>query len=97
MVLQAYLTNLILTYARKYIRNIQANLNISLWGGDVVLNNLDLRLDGQRRMRHEERPEGEEGTPRARRASRRLTLAYASALASLDSYCSAATRARCAA
>jgi hypothetical protein len=47
MVLQRYLTQLILSYARKYIRNIEANLNISLWGGDVVLNNLDIRLDGQ--------------------------------------------------
>src|SRR5690349_9130033 len=49
MVLQKYLTQLILSYARRYIRNIEANLNISLWGGDVVLNNLDLRLDGQTR------------------------------------------------
>ena len=49
MVLQRYLTQLILSYARKYIRNIEANLNISLWGGDVVLNNLDIRLDGKHR------------------------------------------------
>ncbi len=45
MVLQRYITSLILHYAKKYIRNIEANLNLSLWGGDVVLNNLDLRLD----------------------------------------------------
>ncbi len=47
MVLQRYLTRLVLAYARRYIRNIEANLSLSLWGGDVVLNNLDLRLDGQ--------------------------------------------------
>lgn len=49
MVLQRYLAALILSYARKYLRNIEANLNLSLWGGDVVLNNLDIRLDGQDR------------------------------------------------
>ena len=62
--LQRRLSGLILTYARTYIRNVEANLNLSLWGlravaqvslkpacclsgGDVVLNNLDLRLDGE--------------------------------------------------
>ena len=45
MVLQSYLSGLILHYARLYIKNIEADLNLSLWGGDVVLNNLELRLD----------------------------------------------------
>ncbi len=43
--LQRYLSQLVLKYAKKYIKNIQANLNLSLWGGDVVLNNLELCLD----------------------------------------------------
>jgi hypothetical protein len=30
--LQRILTNLILQYARTYIRNIEADLNLSLWG-----------------------------------------------------------------
>lgn len=51
MVLQNYLTALILSYARKYLRNIEANLNLSLWGGDVVLNDIDIRLDGQSNTR----------------------------------------------
>ena len=51
MVLQNYLTALILSYARKYLRNIEANLNLSLWGGDVVLNDIDIRLDGQNNTR----------------------------------------------
>lgn len=55
MVLQKYLTQIILSYARRYIRNIEANLNISLWGGDVVLNNLDLRLDGHKKETEQSR------------------------------------------
>lgn len=43
--LQDYITSLILKYARTYIRGIQANVNLSVWGGDLVLDNLDLRLD----------------------------------------------------
>jgi hypothetical protein len=41
---QSYLSQLILKYAHKYISNIEANLNLALWG-DIVLNNLDIRLD----------------------------------------------------
>lgn len=41
--LQQYVTSLILKYASKYVKNIQTN--VSLWGGDLVFNNLDLRLD----------------------------------------------------
>jgi hypothetical protein len=44
--LQAYLSQLILKYAKLYIQNIEADLQLSLWGGDVVLNNLELRLSG---------------------------------------------------
>ena len=32
-----YLTQLIIRYAQKYVQNIEANLRISLWGGDVLL------------------------------------------------------------
>ena len=46
MVLQSYLSALILKYAKLYIKNIEANLRLTLWGGDVVLNNVELRLDG---------------------------------------------------
>lgn len=44
MVLQRYLTDLILTYARKYIRNIQANINLSLWGNNTAYTLLHLHL-----------------------------------------------------
>ena len=47
MVLQRYISQLILTYAQRYIKNIEASLNLSLWGGDMVFNNLEVRLDGQ--------------------------------------------------
>ena len=45
MVLQRYISHLILTYAAKYIRNIETHLNLGLWGGDITLNNLEARLD----------------------------------------------------
>ena len=45
MVLQRYISHLILTYAAKYIRNIETHLNLGLWGGDISLNNLEARLD----------------------------------------------------
>ncbi len=34
---QGYLSSLILKYANKYISNIEANLNLSLWGSQRVL------------------------------------------------------------
>lgn len=43
--LQRAFTGIILRYAKKYIRGIQADLKLSLWGGDVVLDSLELRLE----------------------------------------------------
>ena len=35
-----------MSYVDKYIKNLKpSDLSLSLWGGDVVLYNLDLRLD----------------------------------------------------
>ena len=46
MVLQQYLSSLILKYAKLYIKNIQADLQFNIWGGsDIILNNLELKLD----------------------------------------------------
>src|SRR4051812_634992 len=45
MVLQRYLTRLLLAYARRYIRGLAGELQLSFWQGDVVLHDLDLRLD----------------------------------------------------
>ncbi len=43
---EKYLTPLLMSYVDKYIKNIRPDdLNLSLWGGDVVLKNLELRLD----------------------------------------------------
>eukprot|EP01083_Nonionella_stella_P243398 848157_1 len=43
--LQSAFSQIILKCAKQYIKGIEADLKLSLWGGDVVLNNLDLRLD----------------------------------------------------
>eukprot|EP01083_Nonionella_stella_P089908 251096_1 len=43
-VYQQTVTHLILRYLRQYISNVEADLQISLYGGDVILNDLDLRL-----------------------------------------------------
>lgn len=43
--MEVVLSQVVLNLARKYISNLQAGLNLSLWGGDVVLNNLQLQLD----------------------------------------------------
>ena len=43
MVLQRYISQLLLSYAQRYISNLEASVN--LWGGDMVFNNLDVRLD----------------------------------------------------
>ena len=42
---QQTVTRLVLGYFRQYIDNIEADFQLSLWGGDVVLNDLDLRLE----------------------------------------------------
>ena len=42
---QQTVTRLLLGYFRQYISEIEADFQLSLWGGDVVLNDLNLRLD----------------------------------------------------
>jgi vacuolar protein sorting-associated protein 13B len=44
--LESYITPIILSYVDKYVKNARADRSqVSLWGGDVVFSNLDLRLD----------------------------------------------------
>ncbi|CAH1247692.1 VPS13B [Branchiostoma lanceolatum] len=44
--LESYIAPMLMSYVNKYIKNLKpSDLQLSLWGGDVVLNNLDLRLD----------------------------------------------------
>lgn len=44
--LESYITPLLLGYVNKYIKNLKSeDFQLSLWGGDAVLTNLDLRLD----------------------------------------------------
>lgn len=44
--LESYVTPLLMSYVNKYIKNLKpSDLQLSLWGGDVVLSKLDLRLD----------------------------------------------------
>ncbi len=44
--LESYVTPLITSYLSKYIKNIKpSDLQLSFWGGDVVLRNLELRPD----------------------------------------------------
>lgn len=44
--LESYITPLLTSYLNKYIKNIKpSDLQLSFWGGDVVLRNLELRLD----------------------------------------------------
>ncbi|XP_068242883.1 intermembrane lipid transfer protein VPS13B isoform X1 [Palaemon carinicauda] len=44
--IESYITPLILSYVDKYIKNLKPeDSQVSLWGGDAVFNNLDLRLD----------------------------------------------------
>lgn len=44
--LEGYITPLLMSYIDKYIKNIKpSDLKVSFWGGDVVLRNLELRLD----------------------------------------------------
>eukprot|EP01084_Bolivina_argentea_P195517 335383_1 len=42
---QQTVTRLVLRYFRQYISNIEADFQLSLWGGDVTLHDLDLKLD----------------------------------------------------
>ena len=44
--LESYITPLITSYISKYIKNIKpSDLQLSFWGGDAVLHNLELRLE----------------------------------------------------
>ena len=44
--LESFVTPLLANYLNKYIKDLRADdLQLSLWKGEVVLNNLDLRLD----------------------------------------------------
>jgi vacuolar protein sorting-associated protein 13B len=43
--MQSVLSQAVLNLAHKYIANIEAGLSLGMWGGDVILNNLQLRLD----------------------------------------------------
>ncbi|KAL3889914.1 hypothetical protein ACJMK2_002232 [Sinanodonta woodiana] len=43
--IESYIAPLLMGYVDKYIKLRQEDFQLSLWGGDVVLNNLDLRLD----------------------------------------------------
>ena len=44
--LESYITPMLMGYINKYVKNIKpSDLQVSFWGGDVVLRNLELRLD----------------------------------------------------
>ncbi|XP_050696701.1 intermembrane lipid transfer protein VPS13B-like isoform X2 [Eriocheir sinensis] len=44
--IESYITPIILSYVDKYIKNLKPeDSQVSLWGGDAVFNNLDLRLE----------------------------------------------------
>ncbi|KAJ8290952.1 hypothetical protein GJAV_G00019590 [Gymnothorax javanicus] len=44
--LESYVTPLLMSYVNRYIKNLKpTDLQLSLWGGDVVLSKLDLKLD----------------------------------------------------
>ena len=44
--LESYIAPLFMGYVDKYIKNLKpSDLSLSLWGGDVVLQNLELNLD----------------------------------------------------
>lgn len=50
--LESYITPLLMSYVDKYIKNLKpSDLSLSLWGGDVVLYNLELRLDVLEKVR----------------------------------------------
>ncbi|XP_070535266.1 intermembrane lipid transfer protein VPS13B-like [Ptychodera flava] len=44
--IESYIAPILLSYVDKYIKNLKPeDLQLSLWGGDLVLNKLDLKLD----------------------------------------------------
>ena len=51
--LESYVTPLLMSYVNKYIKNLKpSDLQLSLWGGDVVLSKLDLKLDVLEQVLH---------------------------------------------
>lgn len=52
IMLESYITPLLMSYVDKYIKNLKpSDLSLSLWGGDVILYNLELRLDVLEKVR----------------------------------------------
>lgn len=47
--LESYITPLLFSYVDKYVKLKQEDFKLSLWGGDVTLHKLDLRLDAVER------------------------------------------------
>ncbi|XP_064248891.1 intermembrane lipid transfer protein VPS13B isoform X2 [Passer domesticus] len=44
--LESYVTPILMSYVNRYIKNLKpSDLQLSLWGGDVVLSKLELKLD----------------------------------------------------
>lgn len=44
--LESYITPMLMSYISKYVKNLKpSDLQVSFWGGDAVLRNLELRLD----------------------------------------------------
>ena len=44
--LESYIAPLFMRYVDKYVRNLKpSDLTLSIWGGDLVLQNLELNLD----------------------------------------------------
>ena len=44
--LESYIAPILMGYVSKYIKNLRpSDLSLSVWGGDVVLQNLELNLD----------------------------------------------------
>lgn len=51
--LESYVTPVLMSYVNKYIKNLKpSDLQLSLWGGDVVLSKLDLKLDVLEQVKH---------------------------------------------
>ena len=50
--LETYITPILMSYVDKYIKNLKpSDLNLSLWGGDVSLTNLELNLHALEKVR----------------------------------------------
>ena len=52
VMLETYITPILMSYVDKYIKNLKpSDLNLSLWGGDVSLTNLELNLHALEKVR----------------------------------------------